>query len=182
MSDWTKAPVAASQEWEHIGTQLLATQASAVSFSGIAPLYRRFMVQGYVLFQTNGGSGGVTLRFNADATSPNYRAQYASLTMLAGGGTVFPSAQRATSSGFLLTDAAGRSPAGFWCMIQKVAATMQASINARAVSRTNNGALGAGHTDGHWVNTQNLINRIDLLANFGPGTRIVLAGARDSLT
>lgn len=181
MSDWTKAPALPSQEWEHIGTQLLATQAAAVTFTGIAPLYRRFMLQIYGIFQTTGGGNAITLRLNADATSPNYRGQYTSLIMATGGGSVFTSAQRSVSSGFFLAGSV-TSPCGIWCLIQKVSATLQATVHARSVGRSPNGALAATHADAQWVNTSNLINRIDLLSNFASGTRIMLAGARDSLT
>lgn len=181
MSDWTKAPVAASQEWEHIATQLLATNSAVISFTGINPLYRRFVLQIYALFQSAGSGHQILMRLNSDATSPNYRGQYTSLVMLSGGGSVFSSAQRATSSGFLIAGSC-LSPAGVWITLQKVAVSLQATITGRAVSRVTNAALAVTHADGHWVNTVNLISRIDLLSDFAPGTRVLLAGARDSLT
>lgn len=182
MSDWTKAMVLPSQEWEHIQTQLLATQAAAVTFTGIAPLYRRFMLQVYGVFQTTGSGKTVFLRFNSDATSPNYRAQYTSLLMLAGGASVSTSASRQVASGLFLAGT-GITQVAIWCLIQKAAASLQATVSSRAVFRMASPyTLAATHADGHWVNTANLINRIDVQGDFGPGTRILLAGARDSLT
>lgn len=181
MTDWGKAPADPSLEWEFISKQAVATNVAQVTFSGFSTLFRRFALDFYIVSQQAvRATVVVTLNNDGAPNNDHYQSTLAQLefNVLASDFAVI------TGDNFRIGQvAAGGLCGGGWSMILKPSATMNARYFARHVSeQALNSSFQVEQFDGEWLNTTDLISRIDFVGQVASGTRFVLSGARESLS
>lgn len=186
MSDWGRPPSSASLEWEYITKQVITTNTASVVFSGLNTAYRRFQLEGYIVSQAS-TQGSATIVLNQDFISNGNHYEYA-----------FCRWQNIPSGGFSVSTAVqfgdnisaagvikGGYGAAFWFFVEKPSAARNARFMIRRIGQGT--AIGGTpsfdgqYREGEWINTADLLSRIDIQGAFASGSRFVLSGARESL-
>ena len=161
-------PVAESGVWQHVETQVLASPAASVSFTGLVPS-PFFRLTAYI--QNDANVKAVFIRFNNDSAG-NYVRQQISASSTSVAGT------RDTAQTQIQPDLSPALAASQASSFGFIFAKPSAGVKAQAVGQMGfNASPVLALTGGEWNNTADLISRIDVLAssnNFAAGTSIRL--------
>lgn len=163
-----------ASSWEHIAAQVLSADAASISFQNIDTAYRMFRLTIYVV---KDGTGGVlVVRLNNDS-APNYNEQTLHVT-----GATVTASRAAADTRHRLTLGVVLDPNedlfGEILIGKQVAGEqgfLMSRVNYRGASL--DPYIDINHV--RWLNTTDLINRIDLLplaGNLAANTRAVLEG------
>lgn len=171
MAVWPTVASATVLEMDLIATTTLGAPAAAITISGISNEYCVFELVGWWLLGTNDNVG---IRFNNDSGA-NYEYEQGN----ASNATV--SSQRVTASAsILLLASLDTSTVGaFTATFSKPAVSMRAGFIGWW-SFIQSAVLVLQFTGGSWINTTDLITRVDMFTNttLATGSVITLGGAR----
>lgn len=147
-------PTAESGVWQHVDTQVLASPAAAVTFSGLtaADFWR---LAAFV--HNDGNTGNWRVVLNNDTTSGNYaeqRVQYTSTTINGSRWT--------TVSHLVRTDGYGANDEGSLVTVIAKASAASAAMGIMASGQDSGAAINANANTGRWSNVTDEISRIDL--------------------
>lgn len=166
-------------QWEHIDTQVLATAAASISFTGISSAYRFFHLFAHI--QNDATVKQFRVRLNNDAAG-NYEATTDGVDSTG----VAVNTVRNADTGFVvmgatLQDMAASESAVFSALFSKPAAAFEGLWRSDVVRLISATAPALVTLHASWENVADLINRVDLVAdagNFAADTRVSLFGLR----
>ena len=163
----------AAAAWDVIDSTTLGSAAASISFATGLSGYKLFRVTAYMIKDGTGGNAQLRLNNDSGANYDDQRVQ--------GFVTSTPSG-RATSQTYVLLAQLDASTAG---TIEIIIGKQLAGATGMILSESTqlvSGYFVTRYVAGRWVNTADLISRIDLISsggNFAAGTVVVLEGVPD---